>query len=392
MHMSFFSSISKKHTELIIDVGSSSVGVAFVTYAQNELPCMLFVTRKEVLFDESIGAADILDKTANLLDIALREATTGAHFTHPDRITISLAAPWYASQVRSVRYTDNGKKFRVTKSLMEGLMQTEYKAFLKDLQASPFFDALNAEIITNSLVESKINGYTVTDSLGSQGTSCVFDVYVAVASSDANKRFRELVHTYFPRARHVRFTAFGFASWLAFRNLFPHTDEYLFLDIGGEITDAMVVRNAVPVSGGSFPYGKHTMLRAFANATGSEGAHALSLCNLYQTKMLGEKERTDIDNVLQSTRKEWHTKLETAIETIETGLLPYKVFVTIDADCAPWFLEMLRNQALRQFVDTSQQFDVTLIDANVVQSYVTIEAQAAPDPFLILLAIANNHL
>ena len=390
--MPFFSSISKNHTELIIDIGSSSVGLAFVQYAHDASPRMLFVTRKEVLFDESMDATHILEKTANLLDIALREATTGAHFTHPDRVTISLAAPWYASQVRSVRYADNGKKFRVIKSLAEGLVQTEYKAFLKDLQASPFFDALNAEIITNTLIDSKINGYTVADPLRLQGTSCAFDVYFAVASSDANKRFRALVKEYFPRNHKIQFTAFGFASWLAFRKLFPHTDEYLFLDIGGEITDAMVVRGAVPVSGGSFPYGKHTMLRAFAQATHSEGEHALSLCNLYQTKMLDEKERVVIDEVLQSTRKEWHTKLETAIETIETGLLPYKVFVTIDADCAPWFLEMLRNQALRQFVDTSQQFEVTLIDANVMQSYVTIEAQASPDPFLILLAIANNAI
>lgn len=390
--MNLFGISSKNHTELIIDIGSSSVGVGFVQYAQDALPRILFITRKEVLFDESVDATHILEKTANLLDIALREATTGAHFTHPDRITISLAAPWYASQVRSVRYTDDGKKFRVTKSLAEGLIQTEYKAFLKDLQASPFFDALNAEIITNSVVDSKINGYSIKDPLGSQGTSCAFDVYFAVASRDANKRFHALVQEYFPRARHIRFTAFGFASWLAFRTIFPHTDEYLFLDIGGEITDAMVVRDMVPRSGGSFPYGKHTMLRAFATATGSEGEHTLSLCNLYQTHMLGEKERTTIDAVLQTTRKEWHTKLETAIETIETGLLPYKVFVTIDADCAPWFLEMLRNQALRQFVDTSQQFDVTLIDANVVQSYVTIEAQASPDSFIILLAIANNTL
>lgn len=170
-----------------------------------------------------------------------------------------------------------------------------------------------------------------------QGVSCALDVYFAVASRDANARFRTLIHEYFPRTHHVRFTSFGFASWVAFRKIFPHTDEYLFLDIGGEITDAMLVREGVPVSGGSFPYGKHTMLRAFANATGAEGEHALSLCNLYQTKMLAEQERATIDTVLQETRKEWHSKLEHAIESIATGLLPYKVLVTIDADCAPWF-------------------------------------------------------
>jgi hypothetical protein len=166
----------------------------------------------------------------------------------------------------------------------------------------------------------------------------------------------------------------------------------VYIDIGSDVSDIMLVTNGIPAQFVSVPFGKHTLLRAFARATGTAGAHAQSLCLLYQEGKLLREDARAMDAQMTRVLDECRAHFADAIRGCNAASLPETLLLATDVDCSRWFVELFASDVFAQVIGLHTKSKVIHITPYFFGSRVTIGEQGNPDTLLLLLAASRPLL
>lgn len=385
--MGFLFGNKKEKMIAIFDIGSSSVSGAMVQVPleKKDIPIILKSVSHEIKFNEDFNFINFInDMTVTLNESAnaLYDKKIGA----PDEIYCVLASPWYLSETRDIKYSQN-KSFTFTKHLGNDLIQKEildleeiYKNKYNTKESSP-------EVIEQHTMSVLLNGYALEEPLGKHCHSLEMNMVISVAPQLCLNKIRETLSKTFHH-RKVNFSSFTLMSYLAVRDKYIDQDSYLLLDIRGEITDVGIVTKGVLKAVLSFPFGKKTFFKYMCTKMEIELRDAKELFRLYSSDNLSEEYKKKVVPLFQSIQKSWSEAFQQCISTLpRTLILPGIIFLTADSDIKSWFAEALRNEEYIQSTTLDHKTTVVTLDGPNFLNMCDIK-DGACDPFLMIESIA----
>src|SRR3989344_1687245 len=384
--MVFFFPSKQDETIAIIDIGSSSVGVAFATAPKGAKPRILWSAREEMVFQTELNFSRFFSAMTDSLGRVLARAVQSGH-KMPRTFLVSLASPWYIAQTRRV-HVARFKPFIITKKGITKLIEQEVASF-QDYRLPNYRKVVSEEtrLLEAQSIQIKLNGYEVGDPYGTPATNMDMWVYISMSPGSVLDAVKNTLNKHV-HAKTIEFHSFPLLAFSTIRDIFTEANDFLLLDISGEVTDMSIVRDDVLLETISFPLGKNFLIRRIASAQSTSPEEALSLLHLYLEGRADEKTRMQIQTVLLAARGEWIALFTEALGNFSKELaLPHKVFFTADPDVSGWFAKCIQSEGLGNYTFTDEPLGVTIFDEAILSGFVSAEKASDKDPFLLLQAI-----
>ena len=378
---------SGQHFVIIFDIGSGSIGGAFVSIDPGKPSEIIFATRKEIPFQEKLNFPRFLElmiKTLEEIFTAMQKAGGGVKVT---RAFCVLASPWYASQTRLVHY-NQPEAFTITEKGVDKLIQKEIELFRdsKLFTRSKVGDAM-PEIMEAKNIQMKLNGYEVRDPYGKRVGELEIALYISMIPANIYKSINESIVKFW----HVPDTHFASFSFLAFdtiRDIFSDESSFLFMDISGEVTDISLAKDNVLLESISFPAGKNILTRALIQEMKITHALANSELDLYFENKSTPDHAKQIEKILGEATKEWLTFFEDALVQLAVEFpIPRTIFYTTDNNAVKWFREAIEETNFTKFSPEESAFVIRSLGSEFLRKFVQVTEPDFQDPFLAIEAI-----
>lgn len=383
-----------KEVVCIIDVGSASVGAALVAFSDTSVPEVLFTTRKSLPISEHPHSDRLLASTSTLLKEALasveKEGIPRLHALNIQKkgiehILCVLASPWYVSQTKVFR-VERKTPVTFSRAFVDDLLLRERQTVetnLKDSSYAEHFDR-HLELLEQKVIQMKLNGYETANPYNKKTNNIEVSVFSSFVSKKIIQKFADILSHSFSREQ-IAFHTFGLASYSAVVDLFSEAGNFLLADITGEVTDLSVIKEGAIFESVSFPSGRNFLVRKIMKKLNTNAEVALSYLRMRAEKKIEPKIAVKIDEAIEDVKAEWLIYLDESLRELEQGgVLPKKIFITVDDDVADVFLEFLKS--------SSTAFSTLLLDDKQLSHPARHEKGVLPDPFIVLEALFFRKL
>ena len=393
--MGIFSRKPKEELVAVFDIGSGGIGGALVLIPLkknidgNQKSRILFTTRTPIIFHNDFKFNHFVKLMLEAFEITasnIEKAKLGA----PQRAHLFLASPWYVSQTRIIKMKKN-EPFVFNNRLAEELINQEIKSFEK-LQLTKFLNTENKpKIIEKKNIKTTLNGYQMEKPFAKKAKELEITLFISMSTENIINSLKNKTRKFFNIP--INFSSFLLSSFIVTRDLFIDKNNFLLIDISGEITDVSVIKNDILLESISFPLGRNFVIRGIMSGFNKNREESTSLLRMYNGAKLTEEITKKIDKILENSRKKWLKEFQTSVVDISDNLImPDTIFLTADDDIIHWFKENIEKEEFSQYTLTEKKFNIILLDNLPLSDYCSISEETSCDPFLIMESISTARL
>ncbi|MBP6883717.1 MAG: hypothetical protein KBC06_00570 [Candidatus Pacebacteria bacterium] len=384
-----FSTLKKEELVLVFDVGSSSTGGALFYIQKSGVPKIIFSVREPILLEKDIDADRFLSLTTKSLEIISAKISKSG-FGMPKKIFCVLSSPWYASQTRTINMQKNAP-FVFNTKLADSLIDKEISLF-EEQHLQKYMDSKD-KIVAIELKNMKtmLNGYATDNPYNQKATELQMVMFISMSGEQVLEKIKEVVCKNL-NCQHIKFSSFAMASYTVARDMFAHHEDFVLIDIGGEVTDVSIIKKDILTSSTSFPVGPNYIIRGVASELNTSLEEAKSLLSLYKDGHAEEAIENKLEPIIAKLKKEWLQKFQASLMVISNDIsIPSTIFVSVDKEMAGFFGETIKSDQLNQYTLTESNFQIIFLNAEVLHSAANFNPDVARDPFLIIESIYINR-
>lgn len=387
--MGIFSKPKKKEElVLVFDVGSSSVGGALF-YMRKEAPKIIFSIREPVTLEKEISFGRFLSLVAKSLDIVANKISTSG-LGAPKKIFCVLSSPWYASQIRTIKLKKNAP-FTFTSKLADGLIQKEISIFEEEYSAKYMHSEGGIRPIELKNMKTTLNGYATLEPMNQKAKELEMTVFISLSPEQVLGEIEDVISRHFHR-KDVKFSSFAMASFAVTRDIFAHQENFLLVDVGGEVTDISMVKKDALCGSFSFPMGCNFMIRGVAKFLDCALDEAKSFISIYKSGHASESINKKLEPVINKLKTEWLKKFQESLADLSNNIsIPATVFMTVDQDLADFFAKIIRTEQYSQYILTESKFKVIFLGTQMLHGIAVFRENTTRDPFLIIGSVYINR-
>lgn len=344
---------SSQHTEdvcLVLDIGNASLAVSLVLFVSGSVPEALYTIRLPLAVTEHAHPEKLQSILSSQLELALRSVVevglTHEYFTshakHIAKVLCVFASPWYASRTKHVTVS-NDKPFFVTKEFLNDVLTKEVTLFESELTQGLHGEEFKTGVVVMEkiIADVRINGYSIQQPIGHKTKAIETTLYIGIGSEELVARIADQISRFFhTTGEDIIIHSFPLVAHTALLKIYPPERHYIICDVTGEVTDLTLVTNGTIKHTASFPIGKFFLIRKIAQVMGVPREVAQSLLTLWQTDASHAESAKKIESIVADVEREWSVYFEDALTSLgDIGTLPQKVFLTVDTDIAPLFIQ-----------------------------------------------------
>lgn len=386
---SFFGT-QKEEVSIVLDIGSGSVGVSVVAFRKKQRPEVLYTTREDIAHYEHPGFDRFFHAMLNTLEIATvrlhREAfeKNGLQkFRANDikHIHCILASPWYNATTKILIY-ERKVPFVVTESVVDDLVEQSLVEKKEDEHMGSAKEVAPTKIIERKVVQILLNGYETSKPYGQNVSRVEVALFTSSVVQAIGSRIQGVVRKTWLN-RKILFHSFALASFMVTRDLFPKDDNFMLIDITGEVTDIFFSKSGVLLETSSTPYGKNSVLRDIARTMRTTPGEALSRLRQYTANTITKEASEKVAAALLAAKAKWISYFETVLSyVIETESIPHTVYVMADPDVGPTFSTWVASNVMGQKKPGAQQYQVTYLTEKILDERVSFKTAKERDFFI----------
>lgn len=394
-----FSFFSKDKAELgiVFTIGSSSVGAGLVKFRRGSAPQVVYTVRESIPYQEAVSPERFLSDMLMTLGVVhgrlhkeglahLKFTEYGAHRIRHAFYTFS--SPWAASQTK-IASIENKGSVTVTREMIDDVVMKAEKAFegeVVDLSNDPELRN-KLSIVEKRVIQVRLNGYEVRDPYGKEAKTLDVSFFISLVPKVVIDKVSEsslgALHSH-----NMHFASSQLASYSVLRDVFSNRDDFILLEIGGEVSDVSVVKNGLILETASFPLGRNFLIRRISRALSVTSEGALSLLRLYYGGHADEETAESLRPVLENASAEWLGALHTTLVEISGTLsLPQDLLIVLGGDLVPFFMRVVKDEKITQFEIVDVPFRATLVNQDLLKQHVSFSASAIKDPTIALATI-----
>ncbi len=383
----------------IIDIGSISVGGALVNLPRKKISqrkagtCVEIIksVRHEAAIQENLDVRRFLAG----MDTALKETLVELELSgqgRPSRVICFLSSPFHASQTRLITHTET-KPFTVTPKLVANLMAAELEKF-KQTQKDLFARRGDHghEVVENKIIQIKLNGYPTATPYRQRASEIAISNFISFTSKDVIDRFRNLIIGGWHQTR-LEWHSFAFTFFNILNELLGTPQDFLLLDIGGEITELSLSWQGLLWNTASFPSGRNFVARELAREFATTGDEAYSSLKLYQSGHHRLAAAEKMAGALGPIKEKWLAAFRQSLSrVVDRSFLPANIYLVGDLDILPLFKEWLAEESFDSFAISNKKFSVNIIAQDWIDRFCHHGPSVARDLSLMVEAIFCDKL
>ncbi len=374
---------------LVFDIGSSSVGAAFFYSTSSGIPKIVFSVRQPLPLESRVDFERFFATTARALDI-VSDAAFKASVGKPEKIFCVLSSSWYVSQTR-VATMEKINPFVFTSKLADDLLKKELYLFQESYMKGHGGERQFREIEIKS-IKTTLNGYEVTNPINQKAKEVQMNIFVSMSEERVLQAFEASIGRHFPHHA-IKFTSFVMASFVAVRDMFVHQDNFLLIDIGGEVTDITMVKNNILRESLSYPMGRNFILRGIAQHLSTSIEEATTMFSLYKDGHGAKEVITKIEPAIKRVKGEWLSSFQASLANLSSDIsIPSAIFMASESLFAEFFSDVIRNEQFNQYTLTQSKFQIIPLSAETLHGAASFEESVTRDSFLILESIYINRI
>jgi hypothetical protein len=383
---------SGQHFILVFDIGSASIGGAFVSIDTAKKPEIIFSTRKTIPFQEKLDFGRFLDSMIKTLEEMFQTMQKTGGGVRVDRAFCILASPWYASQTRLVHY-NQPQPFTVTEKGLAKLVEKEIELFRNSkLFSRPDDGEAAPEIMEAKSIQVKLNGYEVRDPFKKKTTKLEVALYISMIPANICRSINESIKRFW-HVPDAHFSSFSFTAFDSVRDIFTEESSFLFMGISGEVTDISLAKDNVLLESISFPAGKNMLVRALVAGMKTAPAAAQTELRLYLENKSNREHREQVEKILSAAAKEWLVFFEDALSQFSTEFpIPRTIFYTADDDVMKWYENAMKETDFSRFSREEGTFNIRSLGNSFLSKFVEVLEPDFQDPFIAIEAMFANKL
>jgi Actin-like ATPase involved in cell division len=224
------------------------------------------------------------------------------------------------------------------------------------------------------VVQITLNGYELADPYGKKAKSAQISIFMSLVPNMVLEKVRQItIAAFHPKGTNAHTLAL--ASFSTIRDTFQTAPDFLYLDIGGELSDVAVTKDGLLLESASFPAGRNTIVSAAAKAFATSPEQASSLIRLYEEGKLDDTTKEKVRPVLDEAGENWMKSLSDALTRLSDHVsLPKESYAVIDGDLLPFFMRTL----------SAGSFSPTLVSADRLKDSVSFSEHAEKDAFIAI--------
>ncbi len=387
-----------KKLGLVFDIGSSSVGGAVFEINKNKTPKIIFSIRESITFENKMDSDRFLLLTLKALDIIAKKISLSS-VGNPTKIFCVLSSPWYVSETRIIKLEKN-IPFIFTSKLADGLIQKEISLFEKEHLAE-FKDTPNKiRMIEFKNIKTMLNGYVTKEPFNKKCQKLEMNIFVSMSGEKVLKKIEESIFKHF-HPRDIRFSSFTIASFTIVRDMFMSQEDFLLMDICGEMTDISIIKKEALISSVSFPLGRNFMIRKTATKLNCSLDEAKTYISIYMDGHASDAIFKKIGPVMDKLKTEWLDLFQKSLVDISKNTsIPSTIFITVDQDFADFFGDIINREQFNQYISTISKFKIIFLNNQILHGNVDFKSVRLDysdkenidrDPFLIIESVYINR-
>lgn len=362
--------------DLVVDVGSASIGLGLVRFSKEGIPQIVYTTRIPLVIAEKPTYDTFLPKLLLFLKKGLQNFTEELENkqlrTKAIRhVHIFYASPWYRARTKRASFKEK-RPIKINQLFIDKILQTQKNEFLKDNNI--LSDDSRLTIIEEKILDVRLNGYKTNNPIGKNATSVELAFYIGTVPDKIIKNVEDTLRDVI-RHKRIYHHTFPLAAYSSILDVFPHDNTFLHIDITGEITDIYLVREDVLEKTVTFPSGRNLLIRIIAEKFNVSSSGALSYLDLYLSGNADTKFADLMQNAVQSVGDEWNIFYNDAVEYLCVNTpIPHKIFTTVDKD-----VEKFYSNLMKEHTDS-----LAILNEDMLKHAVSVDRRAREDVFIIL--------
>ncbi len=394
--MSFFSGLlgdrGNGEFSLIIDVGSESIGAAFVQIKKDSSPFVLGVARHVIPFQEKINMERFVILLQETLQNVLNDEKIKAIKEKPNSVIFTLASPWYKSQTRVV-HIEEDEEFIITDNGLKTILEKEKNTFLnKNVLANKKNKLLEDALIESYITQIKIDGYEIPNPVGRKTKNIDISIHIATSPVTITSSLSEIINKNWPEAKTI-FHSFMFSAFNAVRDIFGEAASYILIDVAGEITDISLIRDNVIIESISFPLGNRSFLRLAMRQLSLQGELATTEVELYLKNALSAERTIALDDVFSKTTHDWSLLFVASIKQLSLKYpIPKNIYLLTNEEYLNFFEKSIKYSSADVFGENQEDFKITSLDSKSLSESTLSNDSGCKDLFLCVTIILLSKL
>ncbi|MFA6274523.1 MAG: hypothetical protein WC662_05165, partial [Candidatus Paceibacterota bacterium] len=349
----------KEELALVFDIGSSSVAGALFYMQKSGVPKIIFSIREPIKLENQINFEKFLNLTIKSLDVIVNKICM-QKLGAPKKIFCVLSSPWYASQTRIIKLGKN-TSFIFNSKLADSLTQKEITLFEEEHLKKYLNNKEKIRPIELKNMKTLLNGYATPNPLNQKTKELEMTLFLSMSPEEVLSKIEESIGKHFYRGN-IKFSSFAMASFSVARDMFVHQENFLLVDIGGEVTDISMVKKDILRTSISFPMGRNYMIRGVASALGCTLDEAKSYISLYKDEHMAKPNEKKFGPVVGKLKTEWLKKFQESLVNLSNDIsIPATIFITVDQDFVQFFTELIKTEQFNQYTLTEAKFRIIFL-------------------------------
>lgn len=351
---------------LLIDIGTASVGGAFVSIGKNKSPLLSKVTRVPI----GSGTLSSRDALVSHAEEALKTLMEKYAKDSPKFVRVVVSSPWHEAHIRTIISTSEKRAYVTEKTVLNTVLKYQN-------EKPPHEGNSDVEAVATQI---KVNGYPTALARGVLGTSISINLYESEIKSAIERTLANPIEKAFPNAS-LTFNTFPLVATVALRTISNETG-FIVADVTGEMTEIAILHDDSIRHLASFPIGFYSIARDSAKNKKSEGiGDTLSRLALLARNELSEEEAARIQQSFEKAFIEWKNAFEEVIQSAsEHTPIPRTMYILSDKEPLVWIKRGIE-------AGNTYALEVIPVNAPLIQTFVEVGESGYYDIFLSLSAL-----
>lgn len=313
MQMNLFSFLKKKTSlSIVFDIREFTLSVAIVKIIKRQKPTIIYCHNFKIeefeinvyrKYTESlIKAVDkaLIEVKKTLQKIGNTEKIGGYYFF--------VGSPWVVSQSKEIKVSKD-KPFEINDTFLKRIILSREEESLKELDGK---NPLNWSVLEEKIIDSKLNGYKVNNLYKRKAREIEVHSFVSFIPKDLKEKFNSIIGCGISECPEHHTHSSTISSFTFLRDLFSDKNDFVYLDIGGKITDIYIVKEDIIHGIVSIPMGEDFILENIGKKTGQTKDIILSQLNMYFDGHCTDEDKGKISSSIKSGIDEWSNILKDA--------------------------------------------------------------------------------
>ena len=394
LFFSFSSNKSREEVSAVFHIGSGSVDGHLVRLSKISKPEIIYTTNVPILFQKNINLERHFKLMIKALDSVLKDIQkqgilhlnfTGLRNHGIKNAFYILSSPWCASQTKIIKIKKD-KPLEITKDSIESFIDDQENKFLSDNSDE------GSKIIEKKIIEAKLNGYKTAEIYGRKARDIELSLFMTSVPEYILNELKNTARKYF-NFRSSHFHSFALSSFSAIRDIYSDKENFIYLDVHGELTDLSIIKDNVFVESASFPAGKNFFIRHISEKLRLSANEAHSLINLYAEKRCDQETSQKVEVAIGASLKSWLDNFHSVLTSLSLNMyVPRTIFMAVSDEFGAFLAKELKEERFSQFSMTDEYFDVIVLNSKSLCEYCKSDKNFKKEPFAELECIFLNKM